>query len=206
MLKGLTPMRAPATPEAELRRRWFRREILPLEPQLLRCARRYCRGSPDEAQDLVHETYAKIIAYEGWAEVLNPSAFAVRVLGNIARDSLRRRKVVSIETGGDLERFRLVDDQPDPECCAVYRDELRSLHALIESMPTQMRRVFTLRKVYGLSQNDIAVQLGLTVSTVEKHVVRGLRFCSERMDRSSSRTSRMAPTLQWNIAADRSEN
>jgi RNA polymerase sigma factor (sigma-70 family) len=123
--------------------------------------------------------------------------------GDIGRDGLDGDR---IETGGDLERFRLVDDQPDPESCAVYRDELRSLHALIESMPTQMRRVFTLRKVYGLSQNDIAVQLGLTVSTVEKHVVRGLRFCSERMDRSSSRTNRMAPTLQWNIAADRSEN
>ncbi len=198
-------MRTASTPEADLRRQWFRREILPLEPQLLRCARRYCRASPDEAQDLVHEAYAKIIAYDGWAEVANPSAFAVRVLGNIARDALRRRKVVSIEAGGDLERFRLVDEQPDPEACAVYSDELRSLHALIESMPTQMRRVFTLRKVYGLTQNDIAVRLGLTVSTVEKHVVRGLRFCSERMDRSSSRSSRMAPPPQWNMAADRRE-
>ena len=96
-------MRAPATPEAELRRLWFRREILPLEPQLVRCARRYCRGSPDEAQDLVHETYAKIIAYEGWAEVLNPSAFAVRVLGNIAgRSSRSRPAVISNDSGWSM--------------------------------------------------------------------------------------------------------
>jgi RNA polymerase sigma-70 factor (ECF subfamily) len=195
-----------STLDAEHRRHWFRSEILPLESQLLRCARRYCRASPDEAQDLVHEAFAKIIAYEGWVNVANPSGFAFRVLSNIARDALRRRKVVSIEAGGDLERFHLVDDQPDPEMCAVYSDELRNLHALIASMPTQMRRVFTLRKVYGLSQNDIAVRLGLTVSTVEKHVVRGLRFCSERMDRSASRSRRMAQSPKWNIAADRNES
>ena len=188
--------------ESDLRRQWFRAEILPIEPTLLGYANRLCRASSDEARDLLHETYAKIISYPSWRDVANPAAFALRVMGNIARDTLRRRKIVSFEMVADLDRLGRADQQPDPETCAIHNDELRFLRALIESMPTQMRRVFTLKKVYGLSQNEIADRLGLTVSTVEKHVVRGLRFCSERMDRSPLRSRKLDGSAKWNLARD----
>jgi RNA polymerase sigma-70 factor (ECF subfamily) len=49
----------------------------------------------------------------------------------------------------------------------------------ISALPPQCRRVFLLRKVQGLSQKDVAQRLGLSVSTVEKHLATGLVKCSE---------------------------
>ena len=64
-------------------------------------------------------------------------------------------------------------DYADGSVIATYsNDGYRALADAIAELPTQCRRVFTLRKVYSLSPDEIAVRLGLSVSTVEKHLVK----------------------------------
>ena len=48
-------------------------------------------------------------------------------------------------------------------------------------LPEQCRRVLILRKVYGYSQQEVAEQLGIAISTVEKHLAKGLVRCSQFM-------------------------
>ncbi len=165
------------------RRAWFRRDILPLEPSLRLHAKKFCRADQESVDDLVHDTFAKLIGYSDWRQVENPSAFAARTLRNIALDKIRRRKIVGIDGVADMEQFQFADELPGPEAILLGRDEVRRLAELVGDLPEQCRRVFTLSKVYGLSQAEIAVRLGISVSTVDKHVVRGLRFCSERLGR-----------------------
>ncbi|WP_421738854.1 RNA polymerase sigma factor [Caulobacter sp.] len=179
------------------RRAWFRREILPLEPQLLTYARRFCRDGEADPEDLVHDAFAKAIAYKAWREVLNPAAFAARIVRNVALDSLRRRKVLTITAVADFERLSLVDEAPTQEDVAVGRDELRQLREAIGELPVQCRKVFTLRKVYNLSPRQIAERLGLSVSTVEKHLVKGLRYCSDRLGRVDGRISKVDEGRSW---------
>ncbi len=166
--------------EKEARREWFRAQILPLEPELHQHARRY-RLPGMEAEDLVHEVFARAIATEAWREVRDPAAFVARILRNLVYDQLRRRRIVAIEAVADLEQFGLADQRPGPEAGAVTRDELRRLQQVIAELPPMCRRVFTLRKIHDLPIDAIAVKLGLSVSTVEKHIVKGLRICSERL-------------------------
>jgi len=52
----------------------------------------------------------------------------------------------------------------------------------ISKLPVQCRRAFILRKVYGLSQKEVAQFLGMTEGNVEKHVARGLVRCIEYMN------------------------
>ncbi|MBI1685480.1 RNA polymerase sigma factor [Caulobacter hibisci] len=171
------------TPEDEQRRAWFRREILPLEPRLLAYARKFCRDGESDPEDLVHDAFARVIACKTWREIANPAAFASRTVRNIAFDTLRRRKVLTITAVADFEQVGGMDETPGPEATLVARDELRQLREAITELPTQCRRVFTLRKVYSLSPGEIAVRMGLSVSTVEKHLIKGLRYCSERLGR-----------------------
>lgn len=192
--------------EDDQRRAWFRREILPLEPMLRRHAVRFCHGEIAEAEDLVHEAFARLIVCRGWRDVDSPAAFAARTLRNLALNSLRRRKVVNIDSVADAERLVLVDDAPGPEEYLIGREDIRLLVTAISSLPPQCRKVFTLRKVYGLSPNEIAVRLNLSVSTVEKHITKGLRACSERLGRAEARSSGdpvSNPGASWRSALHR---
>ena len=51
----------------------------------------------------------------------------------------------------------------------------------VASLPAQCRKAFLMRKVYGMSHKDVAEQLGISISTVEKHVASGLLRCSTHL-------------------------
>lgn len=190
------------TQEDEHRRAWFRREILPLEPDLLAYARQFCRDGQSDPEDLVHETFARAIACRTWREIGNPGAFATRILRNCALDALRRRKVLTITAVADFERIEPVDEAPGVQAVLESREELQALADAIAELPTQCRRVFTMRKVYSLSPEDIAVRLGLSVSTVEKHLAKGLRYCSDKLGRRIGRRNRVDEGRSWSARRD----
>ncbi len=178
------------------RRAWFRREILPLEGELRAYIRSLVRNGA-QTDDLLHDAFAKIIATEGWRQVDSPAGFAMRIARNVVYDTLRRQKVVAIDYVADLGVLGLADASPSPEASALARDELRLLRTVVEGLPTQCRRVFTLRKVYGLSPQEIADRLGLSVSTVEKHLVKAIRLCSEGLRREAPRAQPNGKRSVW---------
>ena len=185
--------------EQEARRTWFRREILPLEGELRGYIRRLAHD-PNATEDLLHDTFARIIAADSWREVESPAGFAIRTARNVVYDSLRRQKVVAIDYVADVGALGLVDEAPGAEDTLVARDELKRLRAIVEALPTQQRRVFTLRKVYGMSPHAIADRLGLSVSTVEKHLVKAVRACAESLAREDAGPPKRTV---WNRLRDR---
>jgi RNA polymerase sigma-70 factor (ECF subfamily) len=187
--------------EQEQRRAWFRREILPLEPELRAYIRRLTRD-PAPAEDLLHDTFARIIAADSWREIDSPAGFAIRTARNVVYDALRRQKVVAIEFVADVGAFGLADNAADPEQALVARDELKRLRAIVEALPTQQRRVFTLRKVYALPPAEIAERLGLSVSTVEKHLVKAVRACAEALAREDETPTARPKRSLWTRQRD----
>lgn len=159
---------------------WFREKVLPLEGVL----RRYVLKlgvERAEADDIVQETLCRIVALENWRAIAEPAAFARTVARNLVTDRLRQRKVVSLDAIGHLDLAALQDDEPRQDRALEAKDELRRLMRAVADLPPQCRRVFTLRKIYGLTPTEIAGRTGLAVSTVEKHLVKGLRLCAERL-------------------------
>ena len=51
------------------------------------------------------------------------------------------------------------------------REDMRGVIAIVRSMPDEMRQVFTLRKVYGFEQSEIARCLGMSESAVAENLV-----------------------------------
>lgn len=167
--------------EDDERRLWFRREIMPHRAALHSHARRWQGHGWLSPDDLVHEVFVRLIAYQGWREVSNARAFAIACLRNIVLMEARRSRVVPIHAVSDLELETVADDRPGSDRTAEAHDELRWLAACIEDLPPQCRKVFTMRKIHGLSNQDIADRLGLSISTVEKHLAKGLRRCMDRL-------------------------
>lgn len=133
-----------------------------------------------DVDDLAQETFLRAYAEPG-RDLHSPRAFLYRIARNLA---LNERARLSNKTTSYIE------DHPDPavleasdqvsaEDVVEGRQKLAVFADAIAALPPQCRRVFVLRKVHGMSQKDVAQKLGISVSTVEKHLATGLLRCSE---------------------------
>jgi len=159
---------------------WLARHILPHEPALRAWLRRRV-VSGLEVDDIVQETYAVLAAMGCIDHIDAPRAYAFQTAQSIILRHLRRARVVRIEALGDIETLNPTAEEPSPERQASSRQELRLVMGLIEALPAKCREAFTLRKVAGLSQREVARQMGITESTVEKHIGRALRTLMEAL-------------------------
>jgi RNA polymerase sigma factor (sigma-70 family) len=129
----------------------------------------------DAAEDLAQEAFARVYATDA-AQIQSPRSFLFRTAHNLALNHVRHQRVASIIPGG-LDGIETTDTAPSAEQSVVARQELATLRAAIDRLPPQCRQVFLLRKIEGLSHRQIAERLGIAVSTVEKHIAKGVRSC-----------------------------
>jgi RNA polymerase sigma factor (sigma-70 family) len=167
---------------------WLGRHVLPHEPALRAWLSHRRLGGLD-IDDIIQETYTRLVAADSVAHVHDPKNYTFQVAGSVVIDHLRRMKVVSISSVPDLDYLEVVSDDPSPERQVIDRDELHRLAQMIARLPGKVRDVFTLRRVYGLSQREVADKLGLAESTVEKHMSRGFLIMLEQFSRGGNETS-----------------
>lgn len=122
---------------------------------------------PEEAADLVHETYVRIAALPA-AAIRKPKGFLLRVALNLARDDWRRR--------------RLAPAAPAPPASdpASQLDQLM-LKQIILSMAPLYRDVFVLARFEGMTYGQIAQLKGVSVHTVRWRMARALEHCAAQL-------------------------
>lgn len=161
---------------------WLARHVLPHEPAL-RAWLRHKRVTGLDIDDIVQETYARLAAADTVANVLNPKTYTFQTAHSVILTHLRRSRVVSIRAVEDVELVAGASDDPSPERQVSDREELHRIAQAIASLPEKVRAVFTLRRVEGLSQREVAERLKLSESTVEKHMGKGLRLMMDWLGR-----------------------
>jgi len=96
-------------------------------------------------------------------------------------DRLRRQSVVNLESLVDFDWLNVSDDKPSIEAYVAARQELRLLQAALDKLPPRCRQVVLMRKVDGLSQREVAENMGITIETVENQVAKGMRLLAQAM-------------------------
>ncbi len=161
--------------------RWFIEEVLPHEGTYLAHARRLC-GNADDAADLVQDAYAKLFGLENWSGLASPKAYALTMIRNLAIQKLRRARVVSIRQIAGLDAGDLADEAPNAQRQTIDREQLRRLLKAVERLPDRCRQIVIMRRFEDKPPQEIARQLGLSLSTVEKRLARGMFLLSQAMD------------------------
>lgn len=137
------------------------------------------RGANDDAEDLVQETYLRLLrAHHGQGEAIaNPEAYLFTVALNLAREQAtrRRRSPLSIEEVESLTS--LPANEESVEDAAERAQRGKRLQVLLGSLPDATRAVLVMQYRDGLSYKQIAERLGVSPHMVKKHVVRGLSVC-----------------------------
>lgn len=141
---------------------------------------------------MVQETYSRLLSLsdETKGAVRNWHAFLFTSARNVALDRLRRARVVSLDALAEMGGAHVLDNTPPADEALNARQELALMSDAIASLPDRCREVLTLRKLYGLSQREVASRLKITESAVEKHVAYGVGLCAQRMfaERPKSKT------------------
>jgi len=151
---------------------WFKIRILPYQAALRGRLRSLTHDS-GELDDMVAEVLARAYANADWRTVVQGHAYLFAIARNLVIDRARRDKVVSFEAITEIDLLQSGLDF-DAQLCA--RDQLRRLHGILADLPPQCRRVFIARRIYGKRFGEIAEEMGLSVSTVEKHFSKAIRL------------------------------
>ena len=156
--------------------RWFAEQIRPHELEL----RAYLRGRfpmIHEVDDLVQETYARLVSARAAGHATLTRAYMFVVARNLALDLIRRRRTVSIEFLGNVEELSVVEERPDAAEVLSHEQELALLADAMRALPPRCREILRLRRIEGLSHRAIAERLGIAEGTVNAQLAIGVMRC-----------------------------
>ena len=138
----------------------FDAAFLVLFPRAFRLSYRLL-GDRAAAEDAAAEALAR--AFADWKRVRElpyRDAWVLRVTSNIALDVLRERRLPVVSASA-------VSEDEDTHALRV------ALWAALRALPRRQREIVVLRYVAGLTENEVAALLGLSLGTVKTHVTRG---------------------------------
>ncbi len=135
-------------------------------PRLRRRLRAQLR-SPEEAHDLVQDAFVRLVGATARQALREPEAFLNRIIRNLLIDRGRRLARQAIHV--PVEEDTLATVAPSQSETIEFAQVRERYRAAVNALPARMREVFLLHRVEELSYKDIALQLGISVRTVEWH-------------------------------------
>lgn len=156
-------------------------DFLRFRPRLKRLLSRIVE--PQDIDDILQETFIRVCAAARTTQIVNARSFMFKTAQNLAFNHVstayyRRTQLEDFSAPG-MELL-----SPKFESQFESGERFVAFCRAVRGLPTQSRRAFVLRKVYGLSQREIAEFLGISESTVEKHVAKGLLLTREALLRA----------------------
>ncbi len=134
---------------------------------------------PQDVEDVVQEAYLRAFgAVKSGEDIRSPKAFLFRIAKNVALNELATKSRRLTDYIEDSTAQDVIDKGSSAEDQVMGQEKLAMFCGAVASLPEQSRRAFLMRKVYGLSHKEISERLGISISTVEKHVASGLLRCS----------------------------
>jgi len=146
-------------------------------------------GDEAAAEDVLQETFINafkaIDRFEGRSSL---GTWLYRIASNTALMHLRKREPVAfsldepVETeDGDLTPRQFFDFCCLPESDLLSAEARREMQAAIDSLPETLRVVFVLRDIEGLSTQETAESLGLSIPAVKTRLMRARLALRERL-------------------------
>ncbi|MGB3069054.1 MAG: sigma-70 family RNA polymerase sigma factor [Ottowia sp.] len=135
-------------------------------------------GNSSDAADLAQDTFTRIwvsAKTQAIEDIRKPRAYLTTVAKRLVINHLERRS---------LESAYLASLQLLPEACelsvearAILLETLQELDALLNALPAKVRTAFLMSQLDGMSYEDIAAHMQLSVRTVTRYMAQGFRQC-----------------------------
>lgn len=140
------------------------------------------RVPADEAEDILQDLFVKL---EGLTPgpVAEPRAYLYRMAENLLHDRRRsagwRTSREEAWVAAQLGSTREADGSPSAERTLIAREELKLMSDALAALPDRTLQIFRHYRLAGLRQREIADEMGISVSSVEKHLRRAYEVVVE---------------------------
>jgi RNA polymerase sigma factor (sigma-70 family) len=160
------------------REQWFHEFVSTVGDDLLRFLRSRLRHD-DQAQDLAQEVYLRILRMEDVSLIRNPRSFVIHLAAHAAYEwrMLARNR---LQHSDELLQELVARDADPAE--ALERDErIARLSRVLETLSSKCRAVILMHRRDGMTHEEIAARMNLSVAMVKKYLARGLAACHRQM-------------------------
>lgn len=132
-------------------------------------------GSSVDAADLAHDVYLNLIKKGRVPSTEDSRAHLTQIAKGMVIDLYRRRHLEARH----LEALKLQAELlvPSEERRALVSEALAQIDDALRRKPAKTRQALLLCKLHGMGHRDIACELKVSVSSVEKYIASGLRAC-----------------------------
>lgn len=132
-------------------------------------------GCPDTTADLVQDTYLRLLTKGKLPEYKDSRKYLTHIAKGLVIDLYRRRRV-------EAAYLELIEQEPtpvsgSPEEHSIVVEALVEIDTLLQKLPLKARQALLMRQLEGKSYKVIALELGVSVSSVEKYVAKALQGC-----------------------------
>ncbi|MEK3645505.1 RNA polymerase sigma factor SigX [Aeribacillus sp. FSL M8-0235] len=141
----------------------------------------------EQAEDLVHEVYIKVLkSYSSFEGRSSEKTWLFSIARHVAIDFFRKQKTLRqrIMEKFDLDQAQIADQEPLPEEIALQREEIQMLYQAMNDCNVNQRTVLILRFIKELSVAETAEVLGWTESKVKTTQHRALKVLKNYIDKA----------------------
>lgn len=134
----------------------------------------------DQACDVAQDTFLQaLLRPQQIVALRQPRAWLSSVARGLLIDRFRRHKL-------EAAYLQALAHLPEPEAPSAERQlmllqTLMQIDALLDGLPSKARMAFLLSRLEGMSYQDIAIRLGVSLSSVEKYMAKAIRHCYQIM-------------------------
>ncbi|MDD2700991.1 MAG: sigma-70 family RNA polymerase sigma factor [Sideroxydans sp.] len=141
-------------------------------------------GAAEVASDMTQEVFARMVEQRASVEeIRHPRGYLFRAAKNMLVDNWRGGEGLAVE----LNEEAVCEMEDSPESILQRRETLAQLQAVIEDLPPRCKEVFLLHRFEDMSYIEIAERLDITVSAVEKQIMRAMKACRAALGEKKGR-------------------
>ncbi|QLF92865.1 sigma-70 family RNA polymerase sigma factor [Pseudomonas sp. ABC1] len=131
--------------------------------------------SRENAEDLSHDTFLRVLGRQPSGEINEPRAYLASIARGLLIDHYRR---ASLERAY-LEALATMPEPeaPSPEERQALLETLIEIDNLLDGLRPKVRQAFLLSQLDGLTYPQIAERMGLSVSSIQQYMGLALRHC-----------------------------
>lgn len=141
---------------------------------------------PEAAADILQDAYLRLLSHSSGDAIQNPRAFLYRIVSNLAIDYHRIDNRNRARHADAAELADLADDEPALEHQIYTFEQIECLKRAVAELPPRCREVFILHKFRHYPYSRIIAELGISESTVLKHIVKAMEHCRKRLQEFDS--------------------